>query len=390
MILLDKPYVSDFLIKTIINNKVPVVKTPQSVKLIPIDESVFITEKEAVNRLKTGSELLYSNSENSIGWIEKNLFYCDLTKKIKLFKNKFFFRKLLQKNYPDYFYKAVTFEKLNNLNIESFPFPFIIKPVVGFFSMGVYKVNSLNDWPEVLNKLNEEVHLNQKIYPDEVYNNSEFIIEQEIKGEEVAVDCYFNKDGQPVVLNIMQHVFSTEDDVNDRLYFTSKKVIKKFLSPVKEFLLMLNQNAGLKSFPMHVELRMDKFGKVIPIEINPLRFGGWCSTPDLAWYAYGINVYEYFFKQSIPDWNSIMKNADEKAYCIIVLDNNSGIDSAKIEAFNYEKLILGFEHVWELRKADFHTFPFFGMLFLPSESENSDEINKILKSDLKEFFILKK
>ena len=390
MILLDKPYVSDFLIKTIIKNKIPVVKTSESVGLIPFGEQVFITENEAIQKLQTGNDMLYTNSENSIGWIEKNLFYSNLAKNIKLFKNKFAFRKLLQKYYPDYFFRAVTFEELNNLNITSFPFPFIIKPVVGFFSMGVYKVNSLNDWPEVLKKLNEEVITSQKIYPDEVYNDTEFIIEQEIKGEEVAVDCYFNREGQPVVLNIMQHVFSTEDDVNDRLYFTSKKVIKEFLSPVNKFLGMLNQNAGLKSFPMHVELRMDEYGKVIPIEINSLRFGGWCSSPDLAWYAYGINVYEYFFKQSIPDWDSILKKTDEKAYCIIVLDNNSGIDSDNIEAFNYKKLVSGFKKVWELRKVDFHTFPFFGMLFLSSESENSEEINSILKSDLKEFIILKK
>ena len=61
------------------------------------------------------------------------------------------------------------------------------------------------------------------------------------------------------------------------------------------------------NFPAHVEVRIDSSGKVFPIEINPLRFGGWCTTADLLGIALGYNSYDYFIQNEKPDWERIFR-----------------------------------------------------------------------------------
>ena len=385
MILLDKPFVSDFFLDTIIKNGFSVVDTPNSSAWISDDHAVMISPEEAVRRRLENREPVYTNSENAIGWIEQNPAFETLSEKIKLFKNKVAFRELLKEQYPDYFFRAVPLNVLPQLDVTNFPFPFIIKPAVGFFSMGVYKVNSPEEWSGVLEKMEAEILENKNIYPKEVYSDSEFIVEEVFEGEEFAIDCYVNENQEVVVLNIMKHVFSSGDDVRDRLYYTSSDIMKQYLKPVTQFLENLTELTELEQFPMHVELRFNEKGEVLPIEVNPQRFGGWCSSPDLAWYAHGINVYEHYFLQQKPDWDSIISNSDGKTHCIVVLDNTTEKDIAEISSFDYDNLISQFEKVWEVRKVNHKEYRFFGMLFVATESENSAEIHHILQSDLSEF-----
>jgi predicted ATP-grasp superfamily ATP-dependent carboligase len=287
--------------------------------------------------------------------------------------------------FPDYFYKSVLVGDLENLDVMGFSFPFIIKPAVGFFSLGVYKVETPEDWQETVLKILNEIDLIKDLYPPEVLHTGEFIIEECIDGDEFAIDCYFNKQGQAVVLNIMKHIFSSGTDVNDRVYITSKEIIQNHVTSITEFLSEIGKRAGLVNFPAHVEIRIAEDGKIAPIEVNPLRFGGWCSTPDLAWHAFGINLYEYLFQQKKPDWNSILENNDGAVFSNIVLNNSTGIEGKNIQSFDYEKLLADFEKPLELRKADFGKFPLFGFLFCETRENNMQELEKILMSDLKEY-----
>lgn len=389
MILLDKPFVSDFFLDTIKKNGFSVVRTPNSSIWFPEDDAVVISPEDAAQRRKENREPVYTNSENSIGWIEQNPGFSYLTEKIKLFKDKVAFRELLKEQYPGYFFRSVPLADLHQLEVKDFPFPFIIKPAVGFFSMGVYKVNRPEEWPETRKKMEAEIKNNRNLYPEEVYSDSEFIVEEVIDGDEFAIDCYINDKKEAVILNIMKHIFSSGDDVGDRLYFTSAEIMQHYLEPVTRFLENLASLADLEQFPMHVELRFDASGNAMPIEVNPMRFGGWCSSPDLAWYVYGINVYEHYFRQQQPDWEHILKKDDGKTHCIIVLDNSTGYPGEKIESFDYEKLMSSFEKVWDLRKVNHKEYPLFGMLFVASEGEDSEEIRKIQHSDLKEYIVIR-
>ena len=388
MIILDKPYISEFLLDTLERNTIPVIHNDVVSEYAKGRNLNLLSEKDAINRFNgSGNPLLYTNSENSISWIENNLQNTSLPGKIKLFKNKVLFRDLIRDLFPGYFYKGIPINELESLDVSSFPLPFIVKPAVGFFSLGVYKVEKPEDWKKTVKTILKEIALIKDLYPPEVLNTSEFIIEECINGDEFAVDCYFNKDGNPIVLNIMKHIFSSGTDVNDRVYVTSKAIIQNNLNPITKFLSEIGKRAGLQNFPAHVEVRIDENGIVAPIEVNPLRFGGWCSTPDLAWYAYGINLYEFLFQHKEPDWNSILKEKNGEVYSNIVLNNSTGIEGKNIQSFDYEKLLSDFEKPLELRKTDFGKFPLFGFLFCETSEQNMQELDRILISDLREYVL---
>ena len=386
MILLDKPYISEFLLETLERNRIPVINTKIVTELASARNLQLVPEAEAVANYNGGDTLmLYTNSENSISWIENNLQHSSLPATIRLFKNKILFRDLIKDMYPGYFYKGVTIDLIDKLDVSGYTFPFIIKPAVGFFSLGVYKVEHLEEWPETVITIKNEIGLISDLYPPEVLHTGEFIIEECIEGDEFAIDCYFNNEGQPVVLNIMKHIFSSGKDVNDRVYITSKDIIEGYLHSITEFLSEIGKRASLRNFPAHVEVRIHENGTVAPIEVNPLRFGGWCSTPDLAWYAFGINLYEYLFQQKQPEWNIILKGKENLVFSNIVLNNSTGAEGKNIRSFNYDKLLSDFEKPLELRKADFTKFPIFGFLFCETRLENMQELQRILMSDLKEY-----
>ena len=386
MIILDKPYISEFLLDTLERNKIPVIHNSVAGEFTTGRNLMLLSPEDAIAQFEASdNNLLYTNSENSISWIENNLQHTSLPGKIKLFKNKVLFRDLIRDLFPDYFYTSVSVDALETLDITGFPLPFIIKPAVGFFSLGVYKVENHEDWTDTVQSILKEIDLIKNLYPPEVLHTGEFIIEECIEGEEFAIDCYFNNLGKPVILNIMKHIFSSGTDVNDRVYITSKEIIENYKNPFTAFLSEIGQRADLRNFPAHVEVRIDENGMVAPIEVNPLRFGGWCSTPDLAWHAFGINLYEYLFQRKEPDWNLILKNMDGVVFSNIVLNNSTGIEGKNIQSFDYEKLLADFEKPLELRKTDFGKFPLFGFLFCESREQNMQELDRILMSDLKEY-----
>ena len=386
MIFVDKPFVSEFLRKTISDNGFPVVLTDMAKALgfggvrSGVDE-----ERAAKTIVSQKNPLLYSTSENAIGWMAKYLADTDLPEKIDLFKDKARFRSLIRPLFPDFFFQEVSFSTLDDFRVEDLPLPFIIKPTAGFFSMGVHKVSAAKEWPQVKRALHAEIDGVKSLYPTEVLDTTKFIIEQCVEGEEFAVDAYFDAHGDPVIMGVFQHIFSSAEDVSDRVYMTSKKIVETNLDPFYGFLKAVGNLAQVRNFPVHVEIRRNHDGTVVPIEINPMRFGGWCSTADMTALAYGFNPYVYFFSKRKPDWKALLENIGEKLYSIVVLDNSTGIESRQIDAFNYDRLLSVFENPLELRKIDYREYPVFGFLFAETSPDNFRELERILKSDLKEF-----
>ena len=387
MILIDKPFVSDFLINTIRDHNYKIVSTKQARELI-LDESLnWISEESAIAEIeKDPKKLVYTNSENSISWIFKNLQSTKLPYQIKLFKDKFRFRELIKDSFPGFFFKRVKLEEIQSLTLEGIDFPFVIKPSLGFFSIGVHIVHNLSDWNAAKKELNYK-NL-QSMYPKEVLDTSTFILEDYIEGEEYAIDCYFDEEGNAVILNILHHKFSSGNDVSDRVYSTSKSIILEYKDAVEAFLKPIGNKAGLKNFPMHIEIRIDTNGNILPIEANPLRFGGWCTTGDLTWYAYGINSYEYFIANKKPNWEQVFKTRNDKIYSIILLNNNSNFKASEISHFDYEMLEQDLEKMLVLRKIDIKKYPVFGFVFSETSLDNKVELDTILMSDLSKYIRL--
>lgn len=386
MFFVDKPYVSDFFKMTVRDNAIPVVGTDIEKEIDLYSGTKVISEDRAIKMAQELNNLtIYTTSENSIGWISKYLAFSNLPEKIELFKNKLKFRELTKSIFPNFYFKSVRVEDLKKIQFNELPIPFIIKPAVGFMSMGVYKVSNFKEWTNTIDSIITEIDQIKNLYPAEVLDTSSFIIEQCINGDEFAVDAYYNSIGEPVILNILNHTFSSDTDVSDRVYISSKKIIESNLKEFTEFAEKIGNLAGVNNFPVHIELRRDNDGTLLPIEVNPMRFGGWCTTADISYLAYGFNPYLYYYSQKKPNWPEVLKGKEGKLFCIIVLDNSTGIDVDNITSFNYEKLLSKFEKPIELRKIDFQKYPVFGFLFTETREDNFVELKNILDSDLNEF-----
>lgn len=386
MFILDKPYVSDLLIETIKKNNYPILS--RSAKEFNISDCNEKSDNIASAEYNTQKHpKIYSNSENAINWISKYLPDTNLPEKINLFKDKIKFRDLTAKMFPKLFYQGIAYDALEKVDVTNFPFPFIVKPSVGFFSMGVYKVDAVNQWSDTLESIKKEMKEVKELYPIEVMDSTAFIFEECIEGKEYAFDAYFNEKGEAIVLGIYEHMFSSGNDVSDRVYFSSKSIINKYLEPFTSFLQEIGDLAGLKNFPAHTEVRINAEGKIMPIEINPMRFGGWCTTADMTTLAYGLNPYECFFNNIKPNWNALLEKKDNVIYSIIILNNSTGIEANKIEAFDYEKLKDDFSNPITLRKVNWNEYPLFGILFAESTKESFHEVENILTSDLKQYVI---
>ncbi len=386
MFFVDKPYISDFFKKSVRDNAIPVVGTEIAKQSGLYSGTVIISEERAIEMAQESDNLtLYTTSENSIGWIAKHLGFTNLPGRIELFKDKLKFREITQSIFPNFYFKGVRVEDLKKLQYDEIPLPCIIKPTVGFFSMGVYKVSDHGEWENIIDSIIGEIDQIKDLYPGEVLDTSSFIIEQCINGEEFAVDAYFNANGAPVILGIFRHAFSSDSDVSDRVYISSKEIIENNLDEFTDFVGKIGGLTGVTNFPVHVELRREDDGTLLPIEVNPVRFGGWCTTADMTFLAYGFNPYLYFYSQRKPDWSEVLKGKEGKLFSLVVLDNSTGRDGAEIASFDYEKLLSNFEKPLELRKIDYKKYPVFGFLFTETREDNFIELKNVLDSDLNEF-----
>ena len=284
---------------------------------------------------------------------------------------------------PDFYFFESGFENLSTLDTEKIRFPVVLKPCVGFLSMGVYIIRNAKEWIEVIKNLRDDIEKFRGQFPTEVVDASSFIVEELINGEEFAIDAYFDKDGKPVILNIFKHPFSGETDVSDRVYFTSGEIIKSNHERFEHLLLKIGDLAELRNFPLHMEVRVDA-GKVMPIEINPMRFAGWCVT-DLAYFAYGIDVYEYYFEQKSPDWEKILKDRGGEFYYFTIAEVPVSLDKSEIKDIDYNAFLKNISHPLEVRKIDYRRHPIFAIVF--AKTDDYSEMSNILKKNMKDFII---
>jgi hypothetical protein len=388
MYLIDKPYISDFLIDTIKENHYQIVATKVAKELVADASLNWISEDEAIATIKNNpSQRIYSNSENVLSWIDKHFGESELSKQINILKDKVKFREQIKAIFPEFKFQKIKFENIQNIATEELSFPFVIKPSIGFLSIGVYIINDETDWINAKEKITP--HYLKSIFPKNVLDTSHFIIEDLIQGEEYAIDYYHNDKGDVVILNILHHVFSLGTDTSDRLYSTSKAIIKQYKSELEKILSTIGNKLNLKNFPAHAEVRIDQNGKIIPIEINPFRFGGWCTTADLSGISVGLNSYKYYFENTCPNWDTIYEGKENKIFSVIVLNNNSGIKPADIARFDYKTLADDFENPILIRALDINTYPLFGFVFAKTDKKNKKELYDILRSDLRKYIIVR-
>jgi len=381
MIILEKPYVSDYLLEYLASNNIPVLENEYAVSNTRGNALNFIRTKEAIKRYHDG-ERLYTVSENALDWIYTHLPDSELVHKIGVLKDKAMFRKTVSDLYPDLFFAEVTLDQLRSGDHTKIPYPVILKPSVGFFSVGVYALFNEDDLKNAVSDIEGNILKWAADFPETVIGST-FLLEQYIRGTEYAIDAYYDTEGKPVILNILTHRFASECDVRDRIYYTSAEIMQEYLQPFTRFLERINTQLRITDFPMHIEVRVTE-DDIIPIEFNPLRFAGSCST-DIAYFAYGINTVDCYLNQIKPDFDDIIRKKLGKIYSMILLDKGGKeIDSNR---FDYDKLYTEFEHVLDVRRIEAQEMGLFAFLFTETSVGNEQELDKALISDFSEYLI---
>jgi len=384
MLVLGQAFVSPYLLETASELGVPVVQadselpTVNGLNQMPLGE--FFAEY-ARNQAP-----LLSNTENALQLLMNHLPFHEVVERNTRFKNKVEFRKRMAKLYPDFTYSEYTFAELMQLSPDDLPYPVVVKPAVGYSSIGVHRVANAKEWRTARLALQRDMMQVRDLFKESVLDSSRFIVEEWIEGEEYAVDAYFDAEGQPVVLSLFKRMFANASDMSDRIYFTSKQVMLEALQPLQEFLTKLGKLEKLRLYPLHMEVRISPSGALLPIEVNPLRFAG-IGTCDLSFHAYGHNPYQQFFSQTKPDWESVLASMDDAIYSFFCAELPVETNTLRISRIEEDAFRSQFGEILEYRSMAQYDPTTFAVVFY--RSQNIEENKRLLHLDLAQFIRLK-
>lgn len=382
MIIIDAPYASKPLLDYIEQSQHPVLANDFARSLTPARSLNLVADDEAIARLEAG-ERVYTNSENALAWILEHVDNPVLTDAIELFKDKAAMREKLAPLNPGLFYATVTRDELDAVNVDDLPLPVVLKPSVGFCSMGVYVIEERDDWAAAVADIARREEGWHERYPESVVGGDVYIIEGFIGGTEYALDCYFDEEGAPHLLNVLRHDFAGPEDTSDRMYLTDASIVEQMAPRFLHWLGQVNEVVGARNIPVHVELRVD--GDVIaPIEFNPLRFAGLGGT-DVAYFAVGLRTYEAFLENEEVDLAALYGARPNEVFSMSLL--NPAPEADLSVPFDHERLLAHFSHVLSYHRFDPVTVGFYGFLFLSTGADEAGAAERdwLLRSDLREF-----
>ena len=118
---------------------------------------------------------LYTCSENSLAWVTE---HCSpaLAEAIAKLKNKALTRELLRPLDPDYYYRRLNLAEMQALPFEALRTPCVLKPAVGFFSLGVYRIGNAEDWHAAKSSIAAEAERWAAQYPQSVVDGNDWLL----------------------------------------------------------------------------------------------------------------------------------------------------------------------------------------------------------------------
>ena len=379
MVILERPFVSDLMVETLEKNNIPVLKNEMSEQRVA--NGRVLSDKEFCEEFKKTGKL-YTVSENALGWIYEHIEDKRFLDSISIVKDKAAFRSICRDIYPDFFFKELNINEMKNIDIHSIVFPCVIKPSVGFLSKGVFVVHDEKEYQAAVDSLLNDFAKAGDGFPEFVVGKSRFLIEEYIRGEEYAVDTYFDENETPVILNIFHHKFMNESDTSDRLYLTNKGLFDQYEEPFTHFLVNLNKTLHLKNFPMHIEFRYDG-KKAVPIEINPLRFTGFCLN-ELQVFISGQHPMLSFLRGKHVSKEEMWRGSENYTYAFGVLEMPA---SKEEKNFNEEKFRADFQDVLDVRRVPDRSAGVAATVFVRTETANILDLDRIMSLDMREYVI---
>ncbi len=291
---------------------------------------------------------LYMSGENALKAILDGLGSDGKRAQIQCLKDKLTFRKLISPLYPNFKFCRLDELEQHLLGQQDFC---IVKPRDGFFGLGVQKLAY------------------QEFQKFQVPNPTEWMVEECIPGDEYSVDLYYDSDGDPVIVNICHHPEHSDSRYSNTLYYTSQRVFDDLYTPVLRFFSHLKEILNLRSFPIHAEFKWSKAQGLIPIELNPLRFGGF-GLAELPLHAFGFNPVEMFFLDQRPDWQKIWSDRKSYYYGWVLRYNPSRhvLEQGALDHVGFQER---FRKILHYKEIDFRANPVCGIAYVEENSVDS-------------------
>lgn len=324
---------------------------------------------------------LVITSENALNLILEHLAESPRRDAIATLKDKARCREMLKDVYPDFF-----FERVATADLASVELPpegqFVVKPNKGYFATAIKYVDASTDLSVVRDEIQSEVAQRANHFEETVISADEVVIEGFISGEEYAVDMFYNADGEPVIINIYHHPIPDNPDYLHALYYTSKSVFDEMHDRFVDWFAALNRQLKASSFPIHAEFRLDG-ETLMPIELNPLRYGG-DGLVDICYHAFGFNPFAIFFADSAPDWSDIWDGRDDKFFVWMLGYVGTDIDVAshRPDMGRFQGM---FNKVLSDSVLNYQSSPGFSVVY--AEEESLEDIYRLVNVDFRKFFM---
>jgi hypothetical protein len=348
--------------------------------------NVKIISEEELNPDKfelTYEDKLYSANETSLGGVIECLRSDKRISEIQSLKDKYKCRQLMQPLYPELYFDTVKLEGIGDLELSADK-KYIIKPRKGFFNTGIHEIDNETDLNQLAKKLRVDLAEGSEMFSDEVITVDEMIVEEFISGEEeYAVDMYYDAKGKPVIANIQYHPIPENKDYFFVLHYSSLEINKKYYGQLMEIFETVNKTLDAKNLPIHAEFK-DVEGKLVPIEFNVLRFGGF-GFGDIAYRTLGINSFSKYFKGEEIDMIAKSEDSPNQYFGMFLcylpkVDYDFLPDHEKMKEFLGDDLL----HYVEM---DYNKNPVFAISYFSTNSRN--RLQELLEVDFERFVIEK-
>ena len=149
MMIIDEPFAAPELIEYLVCTQEPVLLNSMAEKILKRRSIKALGDEEFAACVNAGGRLICT-SENAFSWIAQHIEDEAVTEAIATFKDKARMRKLLAPMYPSLEYREIPTAQLKEVCFEDFSTPFVLKPNVGYCSVGVYVVESRQQWDAAL------------------------------------------------------------------------------------------------------------------------------------------------------------------------------------------------------------------------------------------------
>lgn len=381
MMIVDEPFAAPELIEYLVRTQEPVLANSMAKKIAAQHAINVLDPDEFASQVNAGARLICT-SENAFSWIAQNTEDESITKTVATFKDKARMRELLAPMYPNLEYRQVPTSQLARVSFDDLQTPFVLKPTVGYCSVGVYVVRTREDWDAALSDIQKNLGVWRSRYEESALGEGSFIIESYLEGTEYAVDAYFDEQGKAVVLDVLRHEFADAADTSDRLYITGASVIRQHGVAFEAWLNEVNAYVGAKNFPVHVETRMNN-GVIAPIEFNPLRFAGICGT-EVAYHGYGFHTYDYFLRNIRPNWENLLAGKEGELYCMGYIPAPDALAAGEA-GFDYDAFLSHFPGLQAFYRFDPQATGALGFIFIETDEEDEAQRAFLRDADLSQF-----